>query len=281
MTQNINNHNDNNNTNNNDSHIHYDHYDNSGINDYKKSNNINIISQDIILTTDITNTRFREESTYKIDSTKEVTNHNKCLICYSPTQYRKLHKDNTYLLSFVLCDICQNQNALYSKSFCINELLLSKSDLDNIRCFYKGNAKLFLEYDVRSLIKQKYGSENDYTDYKQNKILQKYKKINNILQKREDRRKILMEQLADYKLELKTYGDCYTFIQFGYPKLENVIKNELEKCRQKFVKYSAYKNCIFGNADNISSIPSLYYFEDNYKNKSIGLDDEHSISSFF
>jgi len=184
-------------------------------------------------------------------------------------------------LSFILCDICQNQNALYSKSFCINDLLLLKSDLDNVRCFHKGNTKLFLECDIRLLIKQKYGSESDYKDYKQNKMFQKYKKINNILQKREDRKKSLMEQLADYKLEFKTYGDCYTFIQFGYPQLETVIENELEKCKQMFIKYSVYKNCLFGKTENTSLISSSYYLDENCKNKFIEFDDEHSISSFF
>ncbi|AYV76347.1 MAG: hypothetical protein Terrestrivirus5_169 [Terrestrivirus sp.] len=219
-----------------------------------------------------------KEFDYKINSIMEITN--KCLTCDISTQYKRCLVNNTYLLSFILCDVCQSQNALYSKSFCINDLLLSKSDLDNIRCFHKGNTKLFLECDIRLLIKLKYGSESDYKDYKQNKIFQKYKKINNILQKREDRRKSLMEQLADHKLEFKTYGDCYTFIQFGYPELETVIKNELEKCKQMFIKYNVYKNCLFGKTENTSFISS-YYFEDNYKNKFIEFDDEHSISSFF
>lgn len=180
-------------------------------------------------------------------------NSNKCIICNLSTPYRS--NEN---ISFVMCDQCQTNHALYNKTFCINELLLDKNDIDQIRYFYKGNTKLFLENDIKILIEHKYGTYDEYKNYKEQKLLQKYKKINNITEKRQNRKLLLIRELSENKLDLKMHGDCYTYIQFGYPELDIVIKNELEKSKEYFIRYNESFN---------------------YKNTSHKDEDEYSISS--
>lgn len=134
----------------------------------------------------------------------------------------------------VLCDVCQSNHAMFSKTFCINELLLSKHDLEGLRYFIKGSSKLFLEDDIQILIEQKYGDINSYNIYKENKITNKKQKQTvhqTLIQQRKEQ---LIDKLIEYKLEYKPYGDCYTYVHYGYPKIDNVIENELEKYKKIF-----------------------------------------------
>jgi len=139
-------------------------------------------------------------------------------------------------MQFTLCDTCQNNYALFSKSFCINELLLSKSDLEDLRYFIKGQTKLFLEEDIQMLIKKKYGDNDAYNHYKQQKISTKVSKQIQQQKLRDERKMKLIDVLSEYKLEYKTYGDCYTYVQYGYPELNKIIENELEKYKIIFSK---------------------------------------------
>ena len=86
----------------------------------------------------------------------------------------------------------------------------------------------------------KYG--NEYINYKEKKLLYKYKRLSNVNNIREERRKILLEKLAEYKLECRNHGDCYSYIQFGYPDVDTVINNELEKYRNIFSKQKCEPN---------------------------------------
>lgn len=159
-------------------------------------------------------------------------NNSKCIFCNVSTSYR-LTDDN----SFIVCDECQMTHNLFARTFCINNLLLNKRDLNTLKCFHKSNKKLYLESDIQKLIVIKYGNDHlNYETYKDKKLLQKYTKLSNINIQRELRKTQLMEKLAEYKLECKNYGDCYSYIQFGYPDVNTVIGNELEKYRNIFSK---------------------------------------------
>lgn len=57
---------------------------------------------------------------------------------------------------------------------------------------------------------------------------------NNIKMKNEKQREIILkEALAINKLEYKNYGDCFSFIHYGKPSLEEVLTNELKKANIK------------------------------------------------
>lgn len=160
---------------------------------------------------------------------------NKCIFCNLSTSY--ILKDEK---TFIICDECQTLHTLFARTFCLTNLLLNKKDLDTLKCFKKSNQKLYLEDDIQNLIKIKYG--NEYINYKQQKILHKYKRLTNKNNIIEERRKILLEKLAEYKIECKKFGDCYSYIQFGYPDVDMVIKNELEKYKNIFSNQQSEPN---------------------------------------
>jgi hypothetical protein len=124
--------------------------------------------------------------------------------------------------TIIICDECQTLHTLFARTFCITNLLLNKKDLDTLKYFKKSNQKLYLEDDIQNLIKIKYG--NEYINYKQQKILYKYKRLTNKNNIIEERRKILLEKLADYKIECKKFGDCYSYIELG--KYKNIFSNQ-------------------------------------------------------
>ena len=153
----------------------------------------------------------------------------KCLLCNVPTKY-KLPKNVASEDVFVLCDECFNNNATYTKSFCLDHLLLNRLEIDNLKYFYKNNSKLYLEDDIKKLIYSNYG--DGYEKYKEQKLIKKNNLSARAQSKREERREQLYQKLIDNKLKYKTHGDCYTYVMYGYPDLDTVIENELEKCKK-------------------------------------------------
>jgi hypothetical protein len=163
----------------------------------------------------------------------------KCLFCKLNTLYTKnLETKLDNKKSFVLCDPCYKKNITLSKSFCLNELLINKNDLNNIKCFKKNNQYLYLADDIYNFME----NDNNYLSYKEEKLLQKYNKISNITILRKNRKKQLEDILAQNKLDYKNWGDCFTYVQFGYPSIETVIQNELERCHQIFIRELSNKS---------------------------------------
>ena len=178
-------------------------------------------------------------------SCDNICSYSKCIFCCASTSYR-LKNDK----SFIVCNECQQNNEMFTRTYCINNLLLNKSDLNSIKCFYKSNQKLYLKDDIQILIMLKYG--NDYVNYKEKKLLHKYKRISNINLQRDERKEKLMEKLAEYKLEYKNYGDCYSYVQFGFPDVDIVIINELEKYRNIFSKQQSEPEIYFLDENTLS-----------------------------
>lgn len=191
---------------------------------------------------------------YNLFIVNRENGYSKCVFCNTSTSYRL--KDDK---SFIVCDECQQKYDLFTKSYCMDTLLLNKNDLDALKCFHKSNQKLYLKDDIQKLIAIKYG--DDYKNYKEKKLLQKYKRISNINSRREERKKNLVEKLADYKIECKNYGDCYTYIQFGYPDIDVVVTNELEKYKNIFSKQQLEANlhffCILNNNEYCYGIEEI------------------------
>lgn len=136
----------------------------------------------------------------------------------------------------VLCKICKTKNKLYSKSDCTN-LLLNHNDLQTLRQIYISNAnttqKLYDSNDIHKLINTKYGNMNHLTNIIKNKNLKvSLKKEKNHLIK-EARKKELVSAFYDNKLDFYDYGDCYSYINYGKPSVDTIIKNELLKVHKK------------------------------------------------
>lgn len=124
---------------------------------------------------------------------------------------------------FMLCENCKNCSKLYSKTFCLRNLLLSKNDLISLKYLHnKKKTKYYLDDDIENIIKIKF-DEIQKNKEKRNKRIKKQESIEFI------RRKTLGNRLAEYKLEIKPFGDCFTYIKYGYPSIDVVIQNEISK----------------------------------------------------
>lgn len=124
---------------------------------------------------------------------------------------------------FVLCPNCKNSSKLYSKTFCLQQLLLSNDDLLPLKYLYANNkTKYYLDDDIENIIKIKF---DKIQENKKKKLIRK-KKVE--LQQLE-RKKELIKCFADYKLECRSFGDCFTYIKYGYPDIKTVIQNEINK----------------------------------------------------
>lgn len=116
---------------------------------------------------------------------------------------------------FLLCQDCRDNCKLYSKSFCIKQLQISKKDIKLLKYLLSSEGKFYLDSDIENII--------------QNKFNNKIKRKLSIENQRLERKKNLQKKLADYKLDYRNIGDCFTYVKYGYPEIEDVIKNEIER----------------------------------------------------
>jgi len=119
---------------------------------------------------------------------------------------------------------------------CIDKYRLKKEDIIKLREMYfenkQNNIRLFLESEVDDVIEMVYGSDTKYS--------REYINISDKNNKREkkkiymQRRKKLQNALADHKLELKPHGDCYSYIYYGTPSIDEILEKELKKEDRRF-----------------------------------------------
>jgi len=145
---------------------------------------------------------------------------NKCLFCNTATRYIAKTQN-----TFVACSDCEIEHNLLPKSFCIDVLLIKAQELATVKYFHKSSQKLYIYSDIQNIINKLYGE--NYIHIKQQKLVDKYKKIHNLELLRNQRKEKLIAALSDYKLDYLHYGDCYTFVQFGYPTIDVVITNQI------------------------------------------------------
>ena len=134
---------------------------------------------------------------------------------------------------------CYNNNIIISKHQIQKKFMLSSIDLINIKKVNFNNSKLhhkqpnrqtfYLLDDILAYIDHKYGNLENFQ-----KIIQHKKQLmENIKEKKElikaQRENEIKKLFADNKLEFKYIGECYMYINYGYPSLESVISNEIKK----------------------------------------------------
>jgi hypothetical protein len=126
--------------------------------------------------------------------------------------------------NFALCPSCRDSCKLYSKTFCLKQLLISKDDLLPLKYLYNVDSKVkyYIDDDIERIIKVKFKA------IEKNKERRLVKAKHSEMVKLERRRE-LIEKLSEYKLNYKPFGDCFTFVQYGYPKINTVIENEIKK----------------------------------------------------
>lgn len=144
-----------------------------------------------------------------------------CYKCPASTE-RPMNFNNE--IEFILCSQCENNYKLYSKTYCIKQLSLTNNDLSSIKYKHNPKHKFFLEQDIKEIIKNKYGNGLEELQLKR-----KLRRLTNKRIKQNKRYDLLKEKLMENNLEHRRVGDCFTFVKYGYPSIDNVIKNEKER----------------------------------------------------
>lgn len=138
---------------------------------------------------------------------------NKCgqHIYYRIIDTNRVANDELY---FYLCKTCQNKEILISKSECLSVYNIREDRLHSLKILYFPNKKNLIKYYYRSEI------ETFHFPLRIKKI-----RINN---ERLYRRRQLLETLEMNKLELKPFGDMHSYVQKGYPLIQDIVDHELQ-----------------------------------------------------
>jgi len=130
-----------------------------------------------------------------------------------------------------------------------------KQDIDDLKYLYfenpKNRIKLYLLSDIISRSLSKYVSIDNLNKLKQ-------KKLDDIIKLNQKKMKIVSGRMIELKdtyklnkLEFRYVGDAYSYINYGKPSIQNVVKNERKKIdiktkrRIKLGKYLKRKNLPF------------------------------------
>ena len=164
------------------------------------------------------------------------------------------------------CGECLNNLNVCSKDNCRKVFLLTDDDLKQERLIYlfNSNNKFYLYDDVKKIALVKHGSFDNLEQLL--KVKQNKKKLNaDKLKKIKNEREHKLRMLFDYhKLEYKNYGDCYSYIHYGKPCLEDVLSNELKKVNEKFSRKMLLANKLSNlNIPLDESLQSCYEYINN------------------
>ena len=160
-----------------------------------------------------------------------ITTH-KCDMCINNIKVNLCSEKES--LYYFFCNLCLKTINVCSKQNC-NKLFLLGDELKNLKTIYlaNSNSKFYKYDDVKNIAVNKYGSINELKKIlKEKKEMKKMKKMK-MESERIDRENLARDQFGFNKLEFKKHGDCYLYIQYGKPSLQEVISGELIKLRER------------------------------------------------
>jgi hypothetical protein len=159
-----------------------------------------------------------------------------CEECKTIQQFDVLHYREPTDNNIMLCIKCQETLVFYSKTECLKKFLLSETEIEKIRYLYfenpKNIIKLYKKKDIDLIISNKY-SDVKLDDVLEQKKIKQSERINKINLSMLERKKNLENTFEENKLDFKNYGDCYSYIHYGYPSIENIMNNEFKKVQIK------------------------------------------------
>lgn len=136
----------------------------------------------------------------------------------------------------ILCQTCIKVSKLCSKTKSQRLFLLNDNSYHSIKPVYIKNLSqsFYLYEEVEKLAIEKHGSienlENIIKD-KHEKKRRRQNIKNDIIKEREIE---LKQTFLNHKLEFKNHGDCYSYIHYGTPSIEEVLRSEYNKNNEKF-----------------------------------------------
>ena len=157
-----------------------------------------------------------------------------CVICCKI--YKTLQKGYTPHKHHYVCNSCMsNKITIFSSTECKKRFLLKNKDLKGIKTIYscdtvnKVTSKHYLLFQIINLLKKKHYSLRNFGRYliKQKKTTTK-KRTNKKI-KQNNRLKEIKENFKDYRLPFHFHGNVYSYVKYGKPSMEKVIKLEIKK----------------------------------------------------
>lgn len=157
--------------------------------------------------------------------------------CQKCSQNFKSNKEHDPYKEYVFCKDCLTNMKIISRTKIKQTFYLKDNELQSIKYINTYcNYQFFLYDDIYQVIVNKHGSFDNF----KKTITEKNKKDNQRVEKKHklktEREKNLKELLKYNKLEYKSYGDCYSYVHFGIPDINEVIENELNKIQNTSIK---------------------------------------------
>lgn len=135
---------------------------------------------------------------------------------------------------FYYCSNCIKNYKLYSASSIMQKFYLKKEMFAHLKILYiphKNNSqKFYLQEDIINIINTKFKDIDSYLEMVNHK---KKIKMENKKMVIENRRKELEQAFYDNKLEFRYLGDCYAYVNYGKPSIENILTNEFNKLEEQ------------------------------------------------
>lgn len=160
-----------------------------------------------------------------------------CQECSEAVYIQNMTRIPSTICHFILCNKCIKIKKLISFTKCKKMYFLTNADVNGLKYLYISNkkniSKFYIYDEIETIIINKYGTINKITELttiKNKQIEQKHLKKQALIKKRKDE---LLEILTANKLELKNYGDCYSYIHFGTPSIDDIIINSLNNLNDK------------------------------------------------
>lgn len=135
---------------------------------------------------------------------------------------------------YLLCKECIKNTKVFSKTSCKKLFLLDENDLKNLKLIYlndKNKKKFYVYCDVEKVVVNKYGSLDKLKIILEKRSKKQEDKNQRKLDQMKKRKEELMKVLMENKLEFKNYGDCYSYICWGKPSINEIVNNEIEKLK--------------------------------------------------
>ena len=161
------------------------------------------------------------------------------IICEKCDNIVKIKNQNDILIRYhILCNNCKKEIQMHNKTESKKIFFLNNNDLINIKSLYSTNKSImYIHSDLEEYAIKKYGDMNAIEKKREKEIIKKDKLLKIKNENKKIREEIISEYFNNNKLELKPYGDCYSFINNGYPPLNEIAKNEIKKNEQKNTRY--------------------------------------------
>ena len=176
---------------------------------------------------------------------------------------------------FYLCSVCRKTVPLISKSKCLHSFLLDNDDVSELKSLYFPNLnnvkQFFLKSEIDSIIIRKYKNKRRLKEKQKKKMKHKHERSLRRIELIDNRRCDLVEEFKAHKLLFEEVGDSYSYIHYGKPCKDDVIKNvkrkqsEIYNRRNKLIK-KMNKRELKINEDSI-------YFQRYIKDRGCSTDD--------